>query len=326
MLTGSCPVCGIEAKLDSIMLEPHRQIQHIVDCLRCGSYQITDISKKYLQFELKSEIKNMLLSHAIRRMQKNAGEDYPFLSHDQILQILKNPVPRPSEQINNFLLWLGENAPILGQRTHVIPKIIQAEIAAVSEDGVQSIITYLQTKNLINGTAVGGSWAVAPAYELGLTIDGWELYENLKQGSLLSRKAFMAMQYGAKELDEIVAKYFQPAVKAAGFDLYRLDDVPKAGLIDDRLKVEIRTSRFLIADLTHENRGAYWEAGFAQGLGKPVIYTCEKSKFDEQKTHFDTNHHTTVVWDRNNLEKAAIDIKNTIRETLPEEAKLTDDE
>ena len=60
--------------------------------------------------------------------------------------------------------------------------------------------------------------------------------------------------------------------------------MPKAGLIDDRLRVEIRTSRFLIADLTHENAGAYWEAGFAEGLGKPVIYTCEKSKFDTAKT------------------------------------------
>src|SRR3972149_10978089 len=122
----------------------------------------------------------------------------------------------------------------------------------------------------------------------------------------------MAMKFGDSILDRVVEEVFKPAVEKTGFDLYRLDDVLKAGLIDDRLKVEIRTSRFLIADLTHENRGAYWEAGFAQGLGKPVIYTCEASKFDEQYTHFDTNHHTTIKWDRNNLEKAATDLKNTI--------------
>jgi nucleoside 2-deoxyribosyltransferase len=81
----------------------------------------------------------------------------------------------------------------------------------------------------------------------------------------------------------------------------------------------------LIADLTHENRGAYWEAGYAEGLGKPVIYVCEKSKFETLTTHFDTNHHTTVLWDRNDLEKAASELKSTIRETLPEDAKLTDD-
>ena len=225
--------------------------------------------------------------------------------------------------MNNFVIWLGDYLPGLGKEVYLEMLFIQAEIGAITQEGVQSVIKHLIEKKIVSGEQVFG---LEKSWRLTLTIDGWEYYENLKRGSISSRKAFMAMQYGDKKLDEVVAKYFRPAVKAAGFELYRLDDAPKAGLIDDRLKVEIRLSRFLIADLTHENRGAYWEAGFAQGLGKPVIYTCEKTKFDEQKPHFDTNHHTTVVWDRNNLEKAAIDLKNTIRETLPEEAKLIDDE
>jgi len=325
MTTSLCPVCSLEVnKLQGVVID--RQLRHIVDCLRCGSYQITDTSVKYLQYHLKSETKNILLSHAIHKMQKNAGEDYPFLTHDQVLKILDNPHPKPSEQLNNFILWLGEEAPILSKKTKVDAKIIQAELAAVSENGVRSIINHLHQKNIVEGDAIGGTWELAPAYELALTIDGWELYEKLKQGSLSSRKAFMAMQYRDQELDAIVTNYFRPAVKATGFELYRLDDKLVAGLIDDRLRVEIRTSRFLIADLTHENRGAYWEAGFAEGLGKPVIYTCEKSKFEKLNTHFDTNHHTTVLWDKSDLEKAAIDLKNTIRATLPEDTKLSDNE
>ena len=100
--------------------------------------------------------------------------------------------------------------------------------------------------------------------------------------------------------------------------------MPKAGLIDDRLRVEIRTSRFLIADLTHENAGAYWEAGFAEGLGKPVIYTCEKSKFDTAKTHFDTNHHLTVFWSTDEFPSFEEKLKATIRATVPDEAILQD--
>ena len=73
--------------------------------------------------------------------------------------------------------------------------------------------------------------------------------------------------------------FLMPAVASAGFDLVRLDEDPQAGSIDERLRVEIRKSRFLVADLTHGNPGAYWEAGFAEGLGKPVIYTCEKDDF-----------------------------------------------
>ena len=91
------------------------------------------------------------------------------------------------------------------------------------------------------------------------------------------------MKFGDQVLDQIVDSVFKPSVKQAGFDLIKLDDEPKAGLIDDRLRVEIQSSQFLIADLSHDNPGAYWEAGYAEGLGKPVIYTCEKAKFEKKK-------------------------------------------
>jgi nucleoside 2-deoxyribosyltransferase len=95
-------------------------------------------------------------------------------------------------------------------------------------------------------------------------------------------------------------------------------------LIDDRLRVEIRKSRFMICELTNANAGAYWEAGYAEGLGRPVIYSCEKSYFETRRTHFDTNHCHTVLWVESDLDDAAERLKATIRATLPGEAKLTD--
>ena len=88
---------------------------------------------------------------------------------------------------------------------------------------------------------------------------------------------------------------------------------------------EIRNSRMMIADLTDQNRGAYWEAGFAEGLGKPVIYTCEETVFDHKDhIHFDTSHFFCVKWTKNNPQKAADDLKFAIRNTLPTEAKMED--
>jgi nucleoside 2-deoxyribosyltransferase len=83
---------------------------------------------------------------------------------------------------------------------------------------------------------------------------------------------------------------------------------------------------FLIADLTDHNNGAYWEAGYAEGLGKPVIYTCRKDVFEDKEntTHFDTNHHLTVVWEHDKLDDAVKQLKATIRATLPENAKMED--
>ena len=96
-------------------------------------------------------------------------------------------------------------------------------------------------------------------------------------------------------------------------------------MIDDRLRVEIQSSDFIVADLTHDNLGAYWEAGYAEGLRKPVIYTCEKEKFEKEKTHFDTNHHLTIIWDKTDPLKAGESLKATIRATLPELAKQEDE-
>ncbi len=132
------------------------------------------------------------------------------------------------------------------------------------------------------------------------------------------------MKFGDPNLDNVLEKVFKPCVRQTGFELFRLDDVPSAGLIDDRLRVEIQASDFLIADLTHDNLGAYWEAGYAEGLRKPVIYTCEKEKFEKEKTHFDTNHHLTIVWDKNSPEAAGKYLKATIRATLPQLAKQED--
>ena len=89
-------------------------------------------------------------------------------------------------------------------------------------------------------------------------------------------------------------------------------------MIDDRLRVEIQSSRFLIVDLTDRNAGAYWEAGYAEGLGKPVIYTCQESRFREGASHFDTNHHLHVLWNENDPDSVVKKLKTTIRATIPE--------
>jgi nucleoside 2-deoxyribosyltransferase len=99
----------------------------------------------------------------------------------------------------------------------------------------------------------------------------------------------------------------------------------RAGLVDAVIEDEIRRCRFLIADLSDDNAGAYWEAGFAEGLGKPVIYICcEKIEGAPKQTHFDANHRHTVRWDLASLDQTATRLKAVIRNTLLGDAKQTD--
>jgi hypothetical protein len=164
---------------------------------------------------------------------------------------------------------------------------------------------------------------------IALTLTGWVEVNRLeRQRAVNATLAFMAMPFGVPRIDRLVNEFFIPAAKAAGYELRRLTDGQPAGLIDDQLRVRLRTARFVVADLTDNNRGAYWEAGFAEGLGTPVIYSCERAVFDsddrKNSTHFDTNHLVTVLWNENNLQAAADELKTRIRATLPTEAKLED--
>ncbi len=158
-----------------------------------------------------------------------------------------------------------------------------------------------------------------------LTLAGWERYAALKKSNIESRTAFMAMKFGDLELNRVVDECFRPAVRRAGFELRVVTDQQRAGSIDDQIRAAILASRFVISDLTHGSPGAYWEAGFGEGLGLPVIYTCEKSVWDRDKTHFDTNHLLTIVWESTDLKNAEDALTATIRATLRAEAKQTDE-
>ncbi len=153
--------------------------------------------------------------------------------------------------------------------------------------------------------------------DIGLTLDGWERYEAEKRGKFAGKYGFVALKFNDPVLDPLINECIKPAIKKGiGYDIVDMRDVARAGIIDNLMREQIRDAAFVIVDLTHDNSGAYWEAGYAEGLGKPVIYVCERDKFTEARTHFDNNHCTTVIWstdDRDTFEKELI---ATLRRSL----------
>jgi len=299
-------------------------------CERCGDYWVESRLKSSLPSLLeKNDNKISVLSHWIRtRHEAILPEERKYkkmiiIDSELVDNIVKNKPPTPAEQADNFVRWLGNSKQPRGKKIEIKTSTHQSIMGSTTPEEFVLVLDYLIDSGILMGDK-NIIQTIGKAF-ITLSFEGWQYYDELKRGTIDSRKAFMAMQYGDEQLEKIVDDTFKPAVKQTGFDLFKLADRPKAGLIDDKLRVEIQTSRFLIADLTHENAGAYWEAGYAEGLGKPVIYTCEKEKFEEQKTHFDTNHHLTIIWNAANPEEAAEELKATIRATLPSEAKLTDE-
>ena len=95
-------------------------------------------------------------------------------------------------------------------------------------------------------------------------------------------------------MDEAYTLGFDPGIRAAGYRPFQIDAKEHINGISDEIQTEIRRSRFLVADYTLLNNGVYFEAGFALGLGLPVIPTCRADQFD--KLNFDIRHINTLKW------------------------------
>lgn len=315
-----CPVC--QQKLKETQERPEGRDGEFFSCPQCGDYFASRGALSVLPTKLKSKKDSSAkISHMLRHAYEYGK--IPTLYSNAINEILKRKLPNPREQADLFIRWLGKTIDGPGEMIDIDSVNHRSIIGAKSDDGFALIVKHLIENGMLKGNAFGTMGTPFGA-NITLSFEAWDYYEDLNRGSSNYRKAFIAMEFGDQVLNQIVDSVFKPSVKQAGFDLFKLDDEPKAGLVDDRLRVEIQSSQFLIADLSHDNPGAYWEAGYAEGLGKPVIYTCEKSKFDKEKTHFDTNHHLTIIWDSEDPNDAGKSLKATIRATFPGLAKMED--
>jgi len=320
-----CPICNQWQESEPVNYAPNgSDIGKVYNCEYCAKFAISEKlnTDRKLYFN-ESEEEASIIRYKLAMRSSN---ELCFLTTENITVYSAGEIPKPSAQLNNFILWLGlqmGNDP--GSDVLIKSQAIIAYTGSINDESLRFIVEEGSDRGILqcHGFANYGSTFTCQAK---LTMEGWEYYDDLKAGNSTSKQVFMAMQYGNKELDCIVKNTFKPAIQATGYDLVRLDDNNPAGLIDDRLRVEIRKSKFLIADLSHGNKGAYWEAGYAEGLGKQVIYTCNKDIFDneEKRPHFDANHHLTIVWDKNKLDEAAEELKACIRSTFPEEANMED--
>ena len=134
-----------------------------------------------------------------------------------------------------------------------------------------------------------------------------------------SAQCFVAMWFG-KDVDVLYHQGIKPAIEAAGYTAIRIDEKPHANKIDDEIIAEIRRSRFLVADFTHGKDGArggvYYEAGFALGLNRPVIFSCREDMFD--KLHFDTRQYNHISWKNENLDEFRKNLTNRIEALIGE--------
>ena len=318
-----CPLCEgpMTAPFDQRRRERYR-----LNCHNCGDHFLTDTAHEDLRGNFRDDSARARLAYGVRKLPTGT-----LIRTDLIRSLLESvKLPPAMERIDNLVMYLAtEFAP--GQRTELDTTRLRAVLGTMVETEAQWVVEQALQLNYLTGREPqqymsGRAWVMGDAT---LTINGWRRHAELMRDGAGSRHAFMAMDFNDDELAKFFMQHLCPAVKQAGFELRTTNHGAKtAGLIDNRMRVDIRTSRFVVCDLTHGNRGAYWEAGFAEGIGRHVFYICRHdvrgSADPATRPHFDTAHQTIIAWDPDNPTVAAEELKAMIRATLPAEARMQD--
>ena len=144
---------------------------------------------------------------------------------------------------------------------------------------------------------------------------------------------FVMMPFGSWS-DRYYQEIYIPAIKEAGFEPIRADELFTTGSVVEQIWEQIQKAKLLLADLSGKNPNVFYELGLSHAGGKPVVFTA--AELDD--VPFDLRHLRVIIYDvrepdwANRLSKSITDyLRNASKEPeksiphpfriMPEESK-----
>lgn len=253
-----------------------------IDCTTCGMYAITG-SQLASAFPL-PDSERFRFSFWNKRRQLEGREPVLISSYTIDGIVTQLPEPPAHEKPDILLVSLTLSNPIPG-RLFVIDDWRERSLACARDQAeTQFHLNCLEERGDLEITTNG--YMIKPR--------GWERAAALSNRSLASKIAFVAMRFN----DEMLALWepaFAPAIKRAGFDPRLANEPAHNDQIDAHIIAELKQCRFVVADVTFAPTGVYFEAGYALGMGRPVIWTCREDRKGSDM-HFDTRQYNHILW------------------------------
>lgn len=103
---------------------------------------------------------------------------------------------------------------------------------------------------------------------------------------------FVMMPFGPW-FDRYYQEIYVPAIKEAGFEPIRADELFTTGSVVEQIWEQIEKGKLLLADLSGKNPNVFYELGLAHAARKPVVFTA--ALVDD--VPFDLRHLRVIIYD-----------------------------
>lgn len=282
-----CPVCKLPNQSGE---QWDSQERFTMECERCGGpFTITATAARTVEKRALSALLSAWL-----RDQTDAGRDVPEISSKNIDTILDNlPVYSVLQKQVMVLRVIARRSSYPGQTVRLLPATAYPLAWAQNENEFEFYVRTLEERGLLRKTDTDTRTISDLDIAVEVTSDGWTYLDEATSTAPFTEKVFVAMSF-SQSMKPIWEDAIRPALSDAGYRPYRIDSDPHIDRIDAKIISEIRDSRFLLADVTEHKHGVYFEAGYALGIGLPVIWSVREDHLSG--THFDTRQYNHIVW------------------------------
>lgn len=103
---------------------------------------------------------------------------------------------------------------------------------------------------------------------------------------------FVMMPFG-HWYDRYYQEIYVPAIRDAGFEPVRADELFSTGSVVEQIWEQIEKSKVLLAELTDKNPNVFYELGLAHAARKPVVFTAGRV----EDVPFDLRHLRVIVYE-----------------------------
>jgi|SRR6185503_11108928 len=308
MAYDGCVLCGNPRhKPRPIFADGRLKMATSRNCPVCGEYDIAtaldeDITARRADFD--PWLPGL---RAYTRQQSAAGGSVAMLSYENFKALAAGHLHTPvATKLRLVLEYLASRSQFPGDTVGVGPDDYPLFDVAQNTH-VMFLLETLEAR--VDLRRVANNNLGHPQYVI--TAAGWDRLTPATTGGVPGT-VFVAHAFS----DDMQAAFdaaIQPAiVNDCGLTVTQVSRIEHNDSVTDLIIGGIRAAQVVVADVTHQRNGVYFEGGFGMGLGRVVIWMC--SETDIKNVHFDTSHYNHIVW--KDHEDLRAKLKNRLRATM----------